>query len=73
MQELLSDGFFLRKVYERRFNALIKERVVEDEIAKDTLENACLLCSEALADKCHRRLVAEYFQTKYPAFEIVHL
>ena len=33
----------------------------------------CLLCSEAKPDKCHRRLVAEYWAAHLPGLRIVHL
>lgn len=34
---------------------------------------ARLLCSEPTADKCHRRLVAEYLKEKGLPLEIMHL
>lgn len=33
----------------------------------------CLLCSEDKADHCHRRLVAEFMQSKEKGIDIVHL
>jgi uncharacterized protein (DUF488 family) len=33
----------------------------------------CLLCSEATADHCHRRLVAEYWAEQIGGLAIVHL
>jgi uncharacterized protein (DUF488 family) len=32
-----------------------------------------LLCSEATADQCHRRLVAEYLRDRWGDVEIIHL
>jgi len=59
--------------YEVRFNALLAERQVETLVAPGNLDRACLLCSEAKSDKCHRRLVAEYLQNKWGSVEIRHL
>ena len=59
--------------YEQRFQALLRERKVEDLITAAELENACLLCSEPKPDKCHRRLVAEYLRSKLGNIEISHL
>ena len=61
--------------YEARFLPLMQERKVE-EIASALLEDhsaPCLLCSEATADRCHRRLVAEYWGSHVPGLKIVHL
>lgn len=61
--------------YERRFGPLMVERQMErvaDEIFA-RYERPCLLCSEVTADKCHRRLVAEYWQQHIPALKVVHL
>jgi hypothetical protein len=49
------------------------ERKVEQSIVPELLENAVLLCSESKPEKCHRRLVAEYFQKAWSGFEILHL
>jgi len=59
--------------YERRFNKLISERAIENTIPANNLNGACLLCSEATAKHCHRRLVAEYLKTQYPDVQITHL
>lgn len=61
------------KQYEKEFNELIKNRKIEDCIDFDLLKDACLLCSEPMADKCHRRLVAEYLKSAYPQIGIIHL
>jgi uncharacterized protein (DUF488 family) len=47
--------------YERDFNCLLEARNPVDA-ARSILSKpaACLLCTEPTADKCHRRLVAEY-------------
>jgi uncharacterized protein (DUF488 family) len=59
--------------YEREFLQLMAERRVESGVRKDLLENSCLLCSEEKPTHCHRRLVAEYLDTKWGGLEIVHL
>lgn len=59
--------------YVRQFSKLIKDRAIENKISAEELSNACLLCSEPTPEKCHRRLVAEYFRDKYNDIEIRHL
>lgn len=59
--------------YEKKFNELLMNRDIEKAIPKSDLNMACLLCSEPTADKCHRRLVAEYLKRKFDDIEIVHL
>ncbi|MCL2439389.1 MAG: DUF488 domain-containing protein [Alphaproteobacteria bacterium] len=59
--------------YERIFNELLRERKVEKLFTAETLAGVCFLCSEKTADKCHRRLVAEYLTTRFGNLEIVHL
>ena len=61
----LIDGYRKKEIdwqeYESVFNALLKERKVEDLDPK-LFKNACLLCSEDVPHQCHRRLVAEYLK-----------
>jgi uncharacterized protein (DUF488 family) len=59
--------------YERRFRQLLVDRHIEDVIAPQLLDKACLLCSEPEPDKCHRRLTAEYLHELWENVEIVHL
>lgn len=59
--------------YERRFLDLMARRRIEDEVPRDVVSEGCLLCSEDKPDRCHRRLVAEYLQEHWGAFEIRHL
>lgn len=59
--------------YERQFIELMKSRQIEMNVSRDTIDGACLLCSEEKADKCHRRLVAEYLAQHWGGIEIVHL
>ena len=53
------------QVYEEKFLELMDTRRVENHIRPLDLEGACLLCSEATVDNCHRRLVLEYLDTKW--------
>jgi uncharacterized protein (DUF488 family) len=62
-------------IYEERFNALLAERQAE-AVGRDILSRyraVCLLCSEPTAERCHRRLVAEYWAEHIPELTIVHL
>lgn len=52
---------------------LLEERKVGEQINIGDLHQSCLLCSEHTADKCHRRLLAEYLMGKYPEIEVIHL
>ncbi len=61
------------KQYELEFNSLIEKRKIEEKISLDLLTDSCLLCSEATAENCHRRLVAEYLKKVYEQINIVHL
>lgn len=63
--------------YRDNFNNVLSERYKNDIISKiimnDIKASDCLLCAEEKADKCHRRLLAEFIQSKRGDFEIVHL
>ncbi len=59
--------------YERRFLELLISRNVQELVNPEELNHACLLCSEATPQKCHRRLVAEYFASIWPNIIIKHL
>ena len=73
----IMDGFKKQKgswqTYEKQFLQLLSQRRVEQTIPKNLLDKGCLLCSEEQPAKCHRRLVAEYFQKQWPDIEIVHI
>lgn len=61
-------------VYEGRFLALMAERKIEDRFRPDMFDGACLLCSEATPNHCHRRLVCEYLNDKWGgALVVKHL
>ncbi|MCY3023280.1 MAG: DUF488 domain-containing protein [Planctomycetota bacterium] len=72
------DGFKKKKLswddYERRFRALLAERKVEEMLDRASFAApTALLCSEPVAEHCHRRLVLEYLQSKWGGIEIRHL
>jgi len=59
--------------YEREFLQLIANRRIEDAVSPQMLGGGCLLCSEHEPHYCHRRVIAEYLQTKWGNVEIDHL
>jgi len=59
--------------YENMYCDLLSERRVSTIMLPHELNMSCLLCSEPKADKCHRRLLAEYFKKSYGNFIIKHL
>ena len=61
--------------YVLHFRPLIADRAIETVGAGvlTRYRNPCLLCSEATPERCHRRLVAEYWQTHTPGLEVIHL
>jgi uncharacterized protein (DUF488 family) len=61
------------EIYERDFLALLTARQVENKIKPALLDKACLLCSEDKPTQCHRRLVAEYFHSRWESVKIIHL
>ncbi len=59
--------------YERRFLQVLEDRSPAQRLNRDEFDKACLLCSEAKPEKCHRRLVAEHLQSRWGGVEIKHL
>ncbi|HXM97004.1 MAG TPA: DUF488 domain-containing protein [Candidatus Dormibacteraeota bacterium] len=60
--------------YETKFLRLMAERKIEKKVDGASFSvRTVLLCSEAKADHCHRRLVLEYLQDKWSGFTIRHL
>ena len=61
--------------YVQRFEALMDERQAVEQLDRAEFESvrSCFLCSEATADQCHRRLVAERLARLWGPVEIVHL
>jgi uncharacterized protein (DUF488 family) len=61
------------ETYAPKFLELIRSRKIEKTLDPAQLDGACLLCSEETPEHCHRRLVAEYLQKKWPNVQIHHL
>lgn len=60
--------------YTERFNKLIKSRQIENIFSGLIADgNICFLCTEDSPKHCHRRLLAEYFKSKFPEIDIIHL
>lgn len=60
--------------YEERFLALMRQRAVERKLDPTSFATpTALLCSEATAEHCHRRLVVEYLAEHWPDVTAVHL
>ena len=60
--------------YERAFLGLLRERRVEETLDRSLFEvPTVLLCSEASAEHCHRRLVLEYLDREWGGIRAVHL
>lgn len=61
--------------YQREFLPLLIARDAES-IGRDLLaryQAPCLLCKEKTADRCHRRLVAEFLAHRIPETTVIHL
>jgi uncharacterized protein (DUF488 family) len=73
LEDYRKDGDWLR--YVERFESLMDERHMPFSLGRDMfgIERCCLLCSEALPEKCHRRLVAERLASFWKGSDIVHL
>jgi len=61
------------QTYEKQYTELIATRNPLGKLDLNIFDGACLLCSEPTAEKCHRRLLAEYLTTVIPDLRIVHL
>lgn len=59
--------------YEEKFVDLMRDRKIEEKLSQDLLHQGCLLCSEATAEHCHRRLVVEYLQKRWNNLKVKHL
>jgi uncharacterized protein (DUF488 family) len=61
--------------YVEEFGRILEERPTVENFGKACREvkNVCLLCSEPTAEKCHRRLLAEYLVRQLDDLEIIHL
>jgi uncharacterized protein (DUF488 family) len=60
--------------YSEAYLSLIRSRKVESVLSKESFQRkTVLLCSEATAEHCHRRLALEYLQQHWKGVEIRHL
>jgi uncharacterized protein (DUF488 family) len=61
--------------YVERFERLMDERHIPFSQGSEMFANerCCLLCSESLPEKCHRRLVVERFAGFWKEVDIIHL
>ncbi len=61
--------------YETGYRQLLKERDLPQALERAAFEErkCCLLCSEAEASHCHRRVAAEEMQRHWKDVEIIHL
>jgi len=60
-------------VYEQEFLSLMESRRIDEVLARDIIDQSCLLCSEDKPHHCHRRLVAEYLADKWGQIDPRHL
>jgi uncharacterized protein (DUF488 family) len=58
--------------FEKRYKKQIEDTKAILGLNKSEFQDACLLCSEETAEKCHRRLLAEELAQIWGA-EIIHL
>jgi uncharacterized protein (DUF488 family) len=61
------------EAYERQFVASMAADRIERHVSRESLDRACLLCSEAEPECCHRRLVAEHLARCWDGVRIEHL
>ncbi|HYV90241.1 MAG TPA: DUF488 domain-containing protein [Chitinophagales bacterium] len=59
--------------YETEYLNLLDLRKIGKHINIEEMNCKCLLCSEHSPEKCHRRLLAEYLQSKFNDVKIIHL
>jgi uncharacterized protein (DUF488 family) len=76
-QDLL-DAYKKRKgdwsAYEHDFMGLMARREIERLLSPAEFDvPTALLCSEATAERCHRRLVCEYLAQYWPGVRPIHL
>lgn len=59
--------------YERDFLKLLEKRRVAATLSRDLMDGACLLCSEAEPEHCHRRVITDYLAAHWPGVSVRHL
>jgi uncharacterized protein (DUF488 family) len=62
------------ETYTDAYLSLIRSRKIESALSRESfVKKTVLLCSEATAEQCHRRLALEYLQSQWDGITIVHL
>lgn len=59
--------------YEVEYLNLLDMRKIKSKVDIQKMHKNCLLCSEHTAEKCHRRLLAEYLEHSNNEVKIIHL
>ncbi len=59
--------------YEQEYLLLLQRRRPDAKLSREGFDGACLLCSEALPNHCHRRLAAEFLARAWGDVKIIHL
>jgi uncharacterized protein (DUF488 family) len=61
--------------YAQEYTSLVTQRRAIERLRQGLFESetVCLLCSEATAEKCHRRVAADLIRESSPGLEIKHL
>lgn len=75
-KELL-DGYKKKSIswdeYEVKYKKILAQRNVIEKVDWKIISDAVLLCSEPTAEKCHRRLLAEYLAQNNSEIKLKHL
>lgn len=61
------------EAYADRYVDGLRRNHVERQLGPETFDGAVLLCSEPTAERCHRRLAAEYLSNAWGDVSITHL
>ena len=61
------------EVFEQEYLELLEKRRIDESVARDVIDQGCLLCSEHQPHHCHRRLVAEYLDRRWGDVNTEHL
>lgn len=77
--DILAPNKELRKIknwdeYSQKYLELIEKRDILNKIDLDLFKKrSCLLCSEPLAEDCHRSILADYLKKHGKNIQVVHL
>ena len=77
-QEILDD--YKKKIidwseYYKKFTSLLEDRQLKEYVIENYADknSICFLCSEHMATKCHRTIIADMFKTMIENVEIINL